>query len=97
MGSVLRAGEGGGMIKLLTGWRGYLAVATLTGAAASGGAWMAQQWRYEARIAVIQRGQAESRADAAHAALNRLAADINVVAAAGRRAAAVGPALTAEI
>ncbi|HET8596221.1 MAG TPA: hypothetical protein VFM22_00505, partial [Castellaniella sp.] len=48
-------------------------------------------------IAGMERDQARDDAQATHQTLDRLQADIDTLAAAGRRAAAVGPTLTAQI
>jgi hypothetical protein len=66
-------------------------------AMAFGAGWTAQGWRKDTQIHGMERNQAQGRADAAEASLDQLLADIDAIAAAGRRAAAVGPALTAEI
>jgi hypothetical protein len=54
-------------------------------------------WRHDASMARMQAEHAQEQADIAQAALDQLISDIDAVAAAGRRAAAIGPALTAEI
>jgi len=59
--------------------------------------WTVQEWRHGAKLARVERDRAQERADAARAALDQLISVIDTVAAAGRRAAAIGPALTAEI
>lgn len=84
-------------LSIVGGWKGYAAVAVLAAGLAGWGTWTAQSWRYGAEIAGMQRDQAQGRANAAQASLDQLSADIDSIAAAGRRAAAVGPALTAEI
>jgi hypothetical protein len=81
------------MIKALIGWKGYVAAAALAGVAA----WVVQGWRYDAKITRIERDQAIDQAESAQRSLTQLKADIDSIAAAGRRVAAVGPALTAEI
>ncbi|QDQ87681.1 hypothetical protein FMZ60_08820 [Alcaligenaceae bacterium SJ-26] len=78
---------------VIPAWLRYGAAALL----AAGAAWTAQGWRYGERIALIERDQAQAQATAARLSLDQLLADIDTVAAAGRRAAAVGPSLTAEI
>lgn len=86
-----------GTLTKLAGWKGYV-VAALAGAVVAGGmAWTAQGWRYGAQIADIERDQAQGRADAAQVTLDQLRQDIDAIATAGRRAAAVGPTLTAQI
>ena len=84
-------------IRFVSGWKGYAVLALISATAAAGAAWTAQGWRYGAQIARIEAKQANGRADAAEKALTQLHQDINAIAAAGRRAAAVGTALTAEI
>ncbi|MBV2182349.1 MAG: hypothetical protein KUL86_14110 [Castellaniella sp.] len=84
-------------LKALAGWRGYAAAAVAAGMLAAGAAWTVQGWRYGAQIAGMERDQARADAQASHQALSQLQADIDAVAAAGRRAAAVGPSLTAQI
>lgn len=81
------------MMKALIGWKGYVAAAALAGVAA----WVVQGWRYDAKITRIERDQAIDQAESAQLSLKQLKADIDSIAAAGRRVAAVGPALTAEI
>ncbi len=81
------------MIKALIGWKGYVAAAALARVAA----WVVQGWRYDAKITRIERDQAIDQAESAQRSLTQLKADIDSIAAAGRRVAAVGPALTAEI
>lgn len=66
-------------------------------ALAFGAGWMINGWRKDVQIARVERDRSQERADAARVALDQLITDIDAVAAAGRRAAAVGPALTAEI
>lgn len=84
-------------LKALAGWRGYAAVAVVAGVLAGGAAWTVQGWRYDAKIVGMEREQARDDAQAAHLALGQLQTDIESLAAAGRRAAAVGPTLTAQI
>jgi hypothetical protein len=81
------------MIKALIGWKGYVAAAALAGFAA----WVVQGWRYDAKITRIERDQAVDQAEYAELSLTQLKADIDSIAAAGRRVASVSTALTAEI
>ena len=81
------------MIKLLLGWKGYAAAAVIAGVAA----WTAQGWRYGEHIANLERDQAKEETAQAKASIDQLISDIDQIALAGRRAAAVGPALTVEI
>ncbi len=84
-------------LKALAGWKGY-AAAALAGILIAGPAvWTVQDWRYDAKIAGMERDQAVADAQVSRQALSQLQADIDAVAAAGRRAAAVGPSLTAQI
>lgn len=77
--------------------RTQLIVAAAVAVAAFGSAWVVQGWRYDAKISRIERDQAVDLAESAQLSLTQLKADIDSIAAAGRRVAAVGPALTAEI
>lgn len=86
-----------GLISKLAGWKGYAAASLISAAVAAGATWAVQGWRYGAQIANIERDQARGGAEAAETALAQLRHDIDTIAAAGRRAAAVGPALTAQI
>jgi hypothetical protein len=70
-----------------------LVSATLAGTAS----WTVQSWRYDARIASLERDQQKGRADANADALSRLQADVNTVSEAATRAAAVAPQLTAQV
>ncbi|WP_368639448.1 hypothetical protein ABRZ04_10435 [Castellaniella ginsengisoli] len=84
-------------LKALAGWKGYAAAALAGALVAGGAAWTVQGWRYGAQIAGMERDQARDDAQATHLTLGRLQTDIDSLAAAGRRAAAVGPTLTAQI
>jgi hypothetical protein len=77
--------------------RAQLIVLAAVAVAAFGSAWTVQGWRYDAKITSIERDQALDLAESAQLSLTQLKADIDSIAAAGRRVAAVGPALTAEI
>lgn len=77
--------------------RTQLIVGAVAATLVFGAGWMTSGWYHDAKLARVERDQAQGRADAAKASLDQLLADIDAVAAAGRRAAAVGPALTAEI
>ena len=77
--------------------RTQLIVVAAVAVAAFGSAWVVQGWRYDAKISRIERDQAIDQAESAQRSLTQLKADIDSIAAAGRRVAAVGPALTAEI
>ncbi|WP_322997969.1 hypothetical protein [Castellaniella sp.] len=84
-------------LKALAGWRGY-AAAALAGALVAGpAAWTVQGWRHDAKISGMERDKAQVDARASRQALADIQANIETVAAAGRRAAAVGPTLTAQI
>jgi hypothetical protein len=84
-------------VRALAGWKGY-AAAALAGALVTGlAAWTVQGWRYDAEIAGMERDQARADAQASRQTLADIQANIETVAAAGRRAAAVGPTLTAQI
>lgn len=85
------------VVRALAGWKGYAAAAAVAGVVAGGAAWTVQGWRYGAEIAGIQRDQARADAQASRQALADIQANIETIAAAGRRAAAVGPSLTAQI
>ena len=74
-----------------------LIVVAAVAVAAFGSGWVVQGWRYDAKITRIERDQAIDRAESAQFSLTQLMADIDSIAAAGRREAVVGPALTAEI
>jgi hypothetical protein len=88
-------------IRALAGWKGYAAAAlvgALVGALVAGpAAWTVQGWRYGAEIAGMERDKAQADAQASRQALTDIQANIETVAAAGRRAAAVGPMLTVQI
>jgi hypothetical protein len=84
-------------VGLFAGWKGYAVAAIAAGALAGAGAWTAQGWRYGAQIAGIERDQAKGASLQAQATIAQLLSDIDAIASAGRRAAAVGPALTSEI
>jgi hypothetical protein len=84
-------------VRALSGWKGYAAAAVVAGVLAGGAAWKVQGWRYGAEIAGMERDQARADARASQQALADIQANIETVAAAGRRAAAVGPTLTAQI
>lgn len=77
--------------------RPLIAAVVMAGALAGGGAWFIQSLRWRADVAGLQRAQAQADARAAAQALAVLQGDIETLAAAGRRAAAVGPTLTAQI
>jgi len=51
-------------LKALAGWRGYAAAAVVAGVLAGGAAWTVQGWRYGAKIAGMERDQAQQIADA---------------------------------
>jgi hypothetical protein len=77
--------------------RAQLIVGAAALAMAFGAGWTTQGWRKDAKLVKLERDEAQGRADAAKASIDQLLSDIDAIAAAGRRAAAVGPALTAEI
>lgn len=58
---------------------------------------MAQEWRWGARMARVERDQQSARADANAGALDSLQADLQTIGEAATRAAAVAPQLTARV
>ena len=56
------------ILKMLAGWKGYASAAVIAGIVCWSAAWTAQGWRYDARIASLQRDYAESIAESAHRA-----------------------------
>ncbi|WP_162270310.1 DUF2514 family protein [Bordetella ansorpii] len=57
------------MMAALVGWRGYAAAAAIAALIAGAGAWTAQQWRWDARMARVERDQAEYRDQQAKATI----------------------------
>lgn len=51
-------------LKALAGWRGYVAAALVGALVAGPAAWTAQGWRYDAKVAGMERDQAQQIADA---------------------------------
>ena len=51
-------------IRALSGWKGYAAAALVGALVAGSAAWTAQGWRYDAKIAGMERDQAQQIADA---------------------------------
>lgn len=85
------------VINALAGWKGYAASALVGALMAGATAWTAQGWRYGAQIAETKAAQETARADANADAVRSLAADIQTISAAARRAADVAPQLTARV
>lgn len=52
------------MLAFLSGWRGYVLAVVISAVAAGIAAWTAQGWRYQSKIADIERSQAIAIADA---------------------------------
>lgn len=74
-----------------------ITAAVVAGVLSGALAWAVQALRWQADVAGLQRAQAQADARAATQALATLQGDIEMLATAGRRAAAVGPTLTAQI